>query len=295
MHCLEGDPDKRYTSALELSLDLQHYLRDEPVVARPRRVVYSLQKFAKRHLAVLATSATVVAVLLLSTSLTTWMAIRAARANQLAESVENFLQNDLLVQNELEQPDTELKLRVMLDRAAGKVGPRFVGEPLVEAPIRNFLGTGYAAIGMDGNAEAEFERALQLYEKQYGLRHRRTLDAMKQLVVSKMRQEQYADAERLGLRALEHTWRALGGEHPQSLALETTVALAQFEQGRFAEIRERVDYLADTARQGARPGRSYDIAEHMALGSDCAEVWRPVASRNACAKSAGRANADGRV
>lgn len=249
MHCLESDPEKRYASALELSLDLQHYLHDEPVVARPKRVVYSLQKFAKRHRAVLATSAAVIAVLLSTTLLTTWLAIGATRANQLAESVENFLQNDLLVQNEFDQPDTELKLRVMLDRAAGKVGPRFVDEPLVEAPIRNFLGTGYAAIGMDGNAEAEFERALQLYEKHYGLRHRRTLDAMRQLVVSKMRQEQYADAERLGLRALQHSGRAIGYEDPRYLALETTVALAQFEQGRFAEIRNSVDYLVDAARR----------------------------------------------
>ena len=145
--------------------------------------IYSLQKFAKRHRAVLATSAAVIAVLLATTLLTAWMAISAARANQLADVVASFLQNDLLVQDELDQPDAELKLRVMLDRAAGKVAARFGGEPLVEAPIRNFLGAGYASIGVDGNAEAEFERVLRIYEKKYGLRNRRTLEAMRQVVV----------------------------------------------------------------------------------------------------------------
>lgn len=244
MHCLERDPRKRYGSALELSLDLQHYLRDEPVVARPRRAVYILQKFAKRHRAIVVTSAAVIAVLLSTTLLTTWMAVRATRANQLAQSVANFLQADLLVQDEYNQrADTTTTFLTVLDRAANRVGKRFAGEPLVEASIRSILGRAYASVYADGRSEEQFDQALKIYEDQYGLNDRRTLEAMRELVVSKLQQDRYAAAEWLGVRAMAHAERALGSEDPQYLALATTVALVELERGNLTEkhARELVD------------------------------------------------------
>lgn len=246
MHCLERDPGQRYKSALELSLDLQRYLRDEPVVARPRRIAYSLQKFAKRHRAVLITGAAVIGVLLFTTSLTAWMAVKAERANRLASSVLRFLQYDLLGQDGLDRPDSELMLQTMLDRGSAKVGARFPNEPLVEAGIRSILGAGYASVGADARSQAEFQQVLRVYEQRYGLRDRRTLESMRQVVLSMAGQSQYATAERLGLRALRHSESALGQQDPLHLMIATAVAIAQFETGQGAEIGDKIRYLVDT-------------------------------------------------
>ena len=82
---LEKDRDRRYASAADLAADLRRYLHDEPIVARPASVGYQLQKFARRHTAVVAGIAAVFVVLVAGTVVSTWQAIRARRAEAAAE------------------------------------------------------------------------------------------------------------------------------------------------------------------------------------------------------------------
>src|SRR5215510_8478095 len=54
---LEKDKTRRYNSAAELAADISRYLKDEPIVARPPTTTYQLQKFARRHRALVAGAA----------------------------------------------------------------------------------------------------------------------------------------------------------------------------------------------------------------------------------------------
>ncbi|MBL8877823.1 MAG: protein kinase [Phycisphaerales bacterium] len=49
MKALEKEPQRRYGTVTELRADLMHYLRDEPIIARPAGTLYQLSKFAKRN------------------------------------------------------------------------------------------------------------------------------------------------------------------------------------------------------------------------------------------------------
>jgi serine/threonine protein kinase len=49
MRCIEKDRTRRYDTANGLAMDLQRYLRNEPVVARPPSTAYLLQKLVRRH------------------------------------------------------------------------------------------------------------------------------------------------------------------------------------------------------------------------------------------------------
>jgi eukaryotic-like serine/threonine-protein kinase len=49
MKCLEKDRRRRYATTQELAMDLQRYLADEPVLARPPSAAYRLRKFARRN------------------------------------------------------------------------------------------------------------------------------------------------------------------------------------------------------------------------------------------------------
>ncbi len=79
---LEKDKARRYASAAELAADVQHYLKDEPIVARPPSTSYQLQKFARRHKALVIGLAAVFVVLLAGIVVSTW---QAAIARQQAE------------------------------------------------------------------------------------------------------------------------------------------------------------------------------------------------------------------
>jgi WD40 repeat protein/serine/threonine protein kinase/Flp pilus assembly protein TadD len=59
MKALEKDRNRRYETANGLALDVQRYLRDEPVLACPPSAVYQLRKFARRYRMALVVTAVV--------------------------------------------------------------------------------------------------------------------------------------------------------------------------------------------------------------------------------------------
>ena len=81
---LEKDKTRRYASAAELAADITHYLKDEPIVARPPTTSYQLQKFARRHKALVGGVAAVFVVLVAGVVVSSWQAIRASRAEHAA-------------------------------------------------------------------------------------------------------------------------------------------------------------------------------------------------------------------
>jgi eukaryotic-like serine/threonine-protein kinase len=82
MKCLEKDRARRYETANGLAMDLQRYLDNEPVLARPPSTAYRIQKFVRRNKVVVAAAGTVALVLLLAVVVSSWQAIRATRAEQ---------------------------------------------------------------------------------------------------------------------------------------------------------------------------------------------------------------------
>jgi serine/threonine protein kinase len=95
---LEKDPARRYSSAAEFASDIRRYLADQPITARTASTAYQLQKFARRHKALVTATAVVFVVLLAGIFVSTREALKARRAEQAAEAVNDFLQNDLLAQ-----------------------------------------------------------------------------------------------------------------------------------------------------------------------------------------------------
>jgi hypothetical protein len=81
---LEKDKTRRYASAAELGADITRHLRDEPIVAQPPTTRYQLQKFARRHKALVGGIAAVFVVLVGGVVVSTWQAVRASRAEAAA-------------------------------------------------------------------------------------------------------------------------------------------------------------------------------------------------------------------
>ncbi len=85
MKALEKDRRRRYETATALAQDVERYLQDEPVEACPPSKLYRLRKFTRRNRTVAMATAAVSLALLLGAGIATGQAIRATKAEKLAE------------------------------------------------------------------------------------------------------------------------------------------------------------------------------------------------------------------
>jgi serine/threonine protein kinase len=82
MKALEKDRERRYQTARGFALDIEHYLRDEPVQARPPSRLYRLQKLVQRNKATFVAIAVTVLALVAGLTASTWLFVRASNAER---------------------------------------------------------------------------------------------------------------------------------------------------------------------------------------------------------------------
>jgi WD40 repeat protein/serine/threonine protein kinase/tetratricopeptide (TPR) repeat protein len=84
MKCLEKQRDRRYETASGLARDIQRYLANEPVEARPPSAGYRLKKFVTRHKGQVIAASLVLLALLAGMAGTTWGLFEAKHQEGLA-------------------------------------------------------------------------------------------------------------------------------------------------------------------------------------------------------------------
>src|SRR5207244_4047870 len=80
MKCLEKQRDRRYETASGLARDVQRYLADEPVEARPPSAGYRFRKFVRRNKVQVIAASLVLLALVGGIAGTTWGLLRARAA-----------------------------------------------------------------------------------------------------------------------------------------------------------------------------------------------------------------------
>ena len=85
MKCLEKDRTRRYSTTQELAADLERYLGQEPVFARPQSTAYRLHKAFRRNRAAFAAASAIFLAVVSGTTVSVMQAIRATRAERDAE------------------------------------------------------------------------------------------------------------------------------------------------------------------------------------------------------------------
>ncbi|MBT7352016.1 MAG: protein kinase, partial [Phycisphaerae bacterium] len=88
MKALEKERERRYQSATELEQDINRYLGDEPIAARPPGAIDYLRRFARKHKAASIAIGSVFGVLVLAVIAISIFAIDAQRHRILAESAQ---------------------------------------------------------------------------------------------------------------------------------------------------------------------------------------------------------------
>jgi hypothetical protein len=172
---LEKDKTRRYASALDLSSDIQRYLRDEPIAARPPSATYQMGKFIRRHRALVAGVAAIFVVLMGGIVASMSQARRANRAGGLAlmqrdraeteartsAEVQRFIE-DIFETNSSDQTDPikarQTTARQLLDIGARKIDSELDGAPAAKERMLAILAKLYLGLGLD-------DQAVDLYRK----------------------------------------------------------------------------------------------------------------------------------
>jgi serine/threonine protein kinase len=155
-----------------------------------------------------------------------------------AKAVNEFLTEDLLTQAEPANTAAEdhVSLLEVLDRAAGKVGGRFAGQPEVEAALRRTIAGTYHGLASWAKAEVQWRAVLAASRRGLGVESWEALTAAGELAHI-LRHRGRVDAEVLEMAksAAEGLARVLGPDHPDTLQSRNYLASAYRAAGRTAE------------------------------------------------------------
>ncbi len=282
MKALEKDRTRRYETANGFARDIQRYLADEVVEARPPSRGYRLKKFVKRNKGqVIAASLVFVTLVggIVGTSLGMASARRAQKAeaeqrakaddqrdqaiasetkarNEAAktQTINDFLTQDLLTQAEPENNAVEdhVTLLEVLDRAAENVGKRFADQPELERALRETIEQAYHGLASWQKAETQVRAMLEAARKRDPESAAVYISQSELTHILRHRGRQDAEVLTMAESAAEGLKRTRGPEHEDTLAALDNLASTYIAAGRLPEAIALLEHVrnAVTARVG---------------------------------------------
>jgi len=161
LKALEKDRGRRYASTLELANDVQRYLNQEPIQARPPSSAYRARKFIQRNRAGVTASIIVLVALLGAVGATTYGLVRAIRAESQAKqdadranleattsaAVSDFLADLFGRANPFEARGKTITAHDLLDIGSSRIETEFADQPAVQARMLEIIGACYRDLG----------------------------------------------------------------------------------------------------------------------------------------------------
>jgi len=162
LKAMHQDALQRYSSVEALIRDIDHYLNEEPLEARPESASYRAGKFVRRNLRSLAAAS---AALIMLVALVTFYTVRLARERNRASreaaitaAMNRFLTDDLLAQSDPFKGGTAKETFVdAVSKASPKIDSQFEAEPLVAARL-------HLAIARSFDSRSDFQAARREYD-----------------------------------------------------------------------------------------------------------------------------------
>jgi tetratricopeptide (TPR) repeat protein len=241
---------------------VQRYLDGDTVEAGPPSRAYRLRRFARKHRAALATAGAFVLLLIGATMVSTWEAVRATRAEALAEkrlgetkaaqeatqaalkqseearrqaeAVSDFL-TEVFRSSDPSHGDRDVKVVDLLGRAEDRLAHEFTGSEETRGRLLDTLGQTYLGLGWYDKAETILKKAIAVREAALGPDHPDTLTSRNNLAVAYTDAGRTAEAIALHETTLRLKESKLGPDHPDTLTSRNNLASAYAQAGRTAE------------------------------------------------------------
>ena len=182
---MRKEPERRYGSARALMLDVERYLQDRPVLARPDSLAYRTSKFLKRRRGEVIAAALVALFVVIQTvfSFRQIVAERdaAAAASVRAENAVVFLEELLQGADRFASAGREVTVQDILASGAERIQSELADQPLEQARLMHTIANTYIALSKNDDALPLARRSLALRRKSLGTSHIDTLESMRTL------------------------------------------------------------------------------------------------------------------
>src|SRR5580700_875134 len=245
---MHKDPQRRYRSVEALIRDIDHYLKGEPLEARPDSVLYRMHKFIGRNRRPVTASALVGALVV---GLVIFYTLRLAKARNAAlaetartQRVEQFMQDLFQGDAESTGPADDLRVVTVLER--GEKQARALDEdPEIQADLYQTLGTMYDQLGKYDQADSLLKASLAQRKATRGADSAKVAESLVALANLRNDQAQLEEAEVFARQGLQMSKRHLPPDHP-------VVARATLTLGRILDNRGKYDEAIPTLEEAMR-------------------------------------------
>lgn len=155
----DADAARRYSTAQALADDVRRFLRGATILARRDSGWYRLRRMIARHRVASTALALAMIAIIAGSALALSQARRAAREAQLAQAAQRFLTGVF----DASAPDAAAGARVtareLLDRGVASIDQELADQPVLQAQMRQTLGTLYRQLGQFEQADALLRQA----------------------------------------------------------------------------------------------------------------------------------------
>jgi eukaryotic-like serine/threonine-protein kinase len=256
MKAVEKDRARRYGTPSELAADIERYLENRPVVARPASTAYRLQKYVRRHR--VGVGAAVGLALLLS-GFVVAQAVelrRITRERDRANRITDFMTGMFKVSDPSESRGNSITAREILDKASRNIETSLTRDPELQAQMMNVMGAVYFNLGLYPRAQALHQQSLEIRRRVLGPEHPETLSSMNNLANALDKEGHYAEAEKFYRESLGIRRRVLGPEQSDTLASMNNLAVILLDEGHYAEAEKLHRETLDIRRRVVGPEHS---------------------------------------
>jgi len=253
---LEKPTARRYQSVTSLEEDIDRFLSNQPILARPASAIYQLRKMVQRHKAPFI-SAAIILLLLAGGLVALSIQARAIaherdRANQEAQNamaVTEFLVRLFEVADPAEARNKDISARELLDRGTEQMSDELEHQPEVRAMLSSVLGRVYLNLGLYDQASPLLEEALELQGEMHGEETPEAAEAANNLALLYLHKGNYGEAETRLREALALQRRLHGDRSSQVVENLNHMATLYLHQGKFAEAVPLVEEALATHRE----------------------------------------------
>ena len=263
---LEKDPDRRYQSALELKQDLDRFLANEPIEARPPSMRYHARMFAKRHKGIAASIVVVAMVLVVTTA---WSLVERGRASEAALSAMNAesLAKEAAEKARIAEAGAmeDRDMAQAAEAATASALQRVESEQIRTMQAMDFL-TGVFELANPANTQGRkltmpdmLREASEQLGEAFADQPIMAVELRDKLGTIQIDLGDMDGAESNLLKGLILAERVHGTSSVEALSIGVKLAGVMVEQGRLAEGRSRLDSILEQTDMVGEDAREVDI------------------------------------